>query len=130
MNSYARSKTMGNKQPVIVDGDNVCYASLSADGKPMLQNLLSCIQKLNKNDKIDLISVFISPKLRYAIDYPDALENLLNDGEITQTPAEAPLEYFIIETAVGAETGLQDHRKFFIAPDRTASALCDARKPF
>lgn len=82
----------------MLDGNNLAYSSLE-NGKPKISNIVDTLNKLVINPEVDLVAAFISAKLRHTIDKPNILEELLKEGILTQTPAEVPDDYFILECA-------------------------------
>lgn len=88
----------GEEIRVVLDGNNIVYSSLEK-GKPKISNLVEVLEKLKQFSTVDVIASFISAKLRHTIDDPSKLEELIQEGIVTQTPAEVPDDFFILQTA-------------------------------
>lgn len=81
----------------VVDGANIAYAELSAEGQPKVSNLLAVRHKLRELGYEPII--IVDATLRHEIDDPDQLEALIDDQVVRQAPASTDADYFVLETA-------------------------------
>jgi len=91
----------------VVDGNNVAYHL----GKENL-NLDFLINTKKKLEGLGLkVYPFVSAALRHYIDDKEKLQNLINSGEVIETPAERYDDFFIIQTAL-------EKKAFIVSNDR------------
>lgn len=95
-----------SKQPIIVDGTNVAYAT----GEPSISNI--------KKVRISLVKlgfqpiIFVSNALRYKIDQPNELQRLINIGWIIETQGDRDDDLDIIEEAIGKNASIVSNDRF------------------
>jgi hypothetical protein len=82
---------------VVIDGSNVAYEEQTADGKPKVENIHLAIEVTRR--QYDPVVVIVDAALHHRIDHPDELEAMLDDQIVRQAPADAPADYFILQTA-------------------------------
>jgi hypothetical protein len=81
----------------VVDGANIAYEELTADGKPRVANLVAVRDALEKLG-FDPI-VMVDAALRHSVDDPRQLEGLLDKQLVLQAPAGTDADYFVLRTA-------------------------------
>jgi hypothetical protein len=82
---------------IVIDGNNIVNHRLIRGQTGCLQNLLLVLEYL-QGEKFTPI-ILVSAKLKYYIDDPRSLEDLLEQGSIMETPAGSDSDLFILETA-------------------------------
>lgn len=91
---------MSETPMIVIDGDNVVNHGLTnvyeTRQKSQLRYLLLLIDYCQAQNYE--VIVLISPKLKYHIDDPGALERLIIKGLIKETPAGVDSDLFILET--------------------------------
>jgi hypothetical protein len=81
----------------VIDGNNVAYEEPSRRGNPKLGNIRRMRDALEACGYRPL--TIVDATLRHEIDDCEAMEKLLEDGEIRQAPAGTPADFFVLETA-------------------------------
>ncbi|HHX45160.1 MAG TPA: hypothetical protein GX714_14410 [Chloroflexi bacterium] len=81
----------------VVDGSNIAYTELSANGDPKVSNIVAVCRDLR--DRGYRPVVIVDASLRHEIDDPDQLEALLDDQDVRQAPAGTQADYFVLEVA-------------------------------
>ncbi|MHB0859049.1 MAG: NYN domain-containing protein [Anaerolineae bacterium] len=81
----------------VVDGANVAYTEMTADGKPKVSNIVQ-VRRILKERGFDVI-VILDASLRYEVDDPVQLEGLLGDEAFRQAPAGTQADYFVLAYA-------------------------------
>lgn len=89
-----RSRIPVHSGTVIVDGSNV---ALHRSRKGRIRNIKIMIKALER--KGFKVKVIVDASLRYRIDKPSELEELINQGKIIQAPPGTPADYFILKLA-------------------------------
>ena len=81
----------------VLDGSNIAYTELSANGDPKVSNIVAVCRDLR--DRGYRPVVIVDASLRHEIDDPDQLEALLDDQDVRQAPAGTQADYFVLEVA-------------------------------
>jgi hypothetical protein len=83
--------------PIVVDGANVAYEDKTRDGRPKLENILAVRQQLVQLGYRPI--VIVDAALWHTIDQSKRLDQLIQEGEILQAPADTDADYFVLKTA-------------------------------
>ncbi len=89
-----RSRIPVHSGMVIVDGSNV---ALHRSRKGKVRNIKLVIKALEK--KGFKVRVIVDASLRYRVDKPSELEELIKQGKVIQAPPGTPADYFILKLA-------------------------------
>ena len=81
----------------MVDGANVAYEEKGDDGKPRVSNIVA-VRRALEEDGLEPI-VVIDASLKYEVDDPARLEEMIESQDVRQVPAGTDADFFIIEIA-------------------------------
>lgn len=101
---------MNDKNYIVVDGSNVAYLEQTQQGKPKVGNISAVDEALREKGFTPII--FVDARLRYDIDQPDQLEQLLVQQQIRQTPADTDGDYFVLEYAARYDAKIVSNDQF------------------
>jgi len=96
---------------IVIDGSNVAFDEKNAHKKPSLHNILAAIEKVKEIGYKPII--YVNGSLKYSIDYPQKLVNLIDLGLIKQGPPNVSDDVFIIKTAIQFQADILSNDKFF-----------------
>ncbi len=88
---------MAKGRIIVVDGANVAYEELSKEDKPKVGNIVAVRRALEKLGFEPII--IVDAALKYKVDDPEQLENLIEDQVVRQAPAGTEADYFVLATA-------------------------------
>ena len=88
---------MASGKPVVVDGSNVAFEEVTAEGKPRVANLVAVRRELERLGYRPII--IVDAAFRHQVDDPRQLEALIDDQIVRQAPAGTDADYFVLTTA-------------------------------
>lgn len=102
--------TAANEFAIVIDGSNVAHEEETAEGKAKIESLLTAIEAVGK--QYGRVVTIVDAALRYQIDDPGRLEDLLHSQTVHQAPADTPADYFVLRTADQLNADVLSNDKF------------------
>ncbi len=104
-------KVNNNGEKVVVDGSNVAHhAKNDSNKEPQLENIKLMIEALNSRE-ISYV-FYVRSNLKYQIDNRKEFEKLISKGEISELPAGAEDDEYILKHAITTNSKIISNDKF------------------